>query len=209
MTPEASPPEPPAERAALAGVTGRPLKRRRSWRWPAIALVLAAAAAGAAIWGWSMREERDALEDRVTQARRVIDGLSADLALRDSLAAAQPTAEELAPILAAPDLVDVPLPGLPPARGRLLGSDAGALLVTAGLSALPPERTYRLWRIDFTGAEPIAELGRAPRGFLLARFSDIVFLEGATEVGIAPGPADPDSVAAPPATFTLRGAVPR
>lgn len=209
--PTDTPSDPSGERAALTSVTGRPLDRdRRSWAWPAVALVLAAAAIGAAAWGWSTREERAELEQRLFEASAVIDGMTVDLAAADSLLEARPTAEELAPILAASNAVEVELSGAPPARGRLLGSDAGALLTAAGLPPLPAERTYRLWRLGPTGAEPIAELGRAPDGFLMARFLRADFVEGATELGVAASSATGESPAGdPPDAYTLRGAVPR
>ncbi len=184
--PEASPRAGPDERAALAAVTSRPLPPDRGRVWLVAAVLLAAIGVGAVAWALYARHEGDRTAAALRAAEARADSLATVVAHRESALAARPRIDELAPLLAAPDLTVTLLAGSDPSvSGRLLASDArGALLVASGLPALPEERVYRLWRQGRTGTEAITDLGRAPDGHLFARFSSTDFLEGARALTI-------------------------
>jgi hypothetical protein len=173
----------PAERAALTEVTGRPLRRKRPRAPWAVAVILLLGVAAAVAWALTLRDENLTLESRRAAEARTVDSLRSVLATRDSVAEARPAIGELAPALAADDLVAVELSGESDARGRLLATaEAGAILVAREVPPLPPGLEYRLWRSGPTGLDGVTGLGGAHDGFLFAVFSDVEFLLEATGV---------------------------
>jgi len=198
-----------AERAALAAVTARSIRRRRSSSrgWPLIALALLILLAGALAWALTLRAERSGIERERRAAAAAIDSLAAEVAARDSLDRARPGATDLAPILASPDLTAVELAGASGARGRLLAAGDGALLVAEDLPPLSDEGSYHLWTRTPGGVTAhVTPLGSAPGGYLLARFSDATFLRGARGVLVTAetGPAGESPIGA----TMLQGIVP-
>jgi len=174
-----------AERAALAAVTARPIRRRRSGSRaaPLIALVAGLAFAAALAWALVLRSERSGIERERRAATATTDSLAGEIAARDSLDSARPGATDLSPILASPDLVSLDLTGVSGARGRLLAAADGALLVAEEMPPLSEEGSYHLWTRTPGGlAAHVAALGPAAGGYLLARFSDATFLRGADGV---------------------------
>ena len=182
-----------AERAALAAVTARPIRRRRSSRgWPLIAALLGILFLAALAWALVLRSERPGIERGRLAAAATADSLTAEIAARDSLESARPGATDLSPILASPDLTAVELTGATGARGRLLAAQDGALLVAEEMPPLSEEGSYHLWtRTPGDLAVHVAALGPAAGGYLLARFSDATFLRGADGVLVSAetGPA--------------------
>ncbi|MDX1624232.1 MAG: anti-sigma factor [Gemmatimonadota bacterium] len=168
----------PAERADLAGITGRPLRSERPWRWIAASVLLTLALIGAVAFALRERGLHTEAEERREAATRRGDSLAALVTARDSALDARPRPAEIVPLVAASDLTTVSLSG-PQGSGRVLGSDAGAILAAEGLPSLDPGGSYRLWSVGPEGPVPVASLGRAPEGRLLAIFGDAGFLAGA------------------------------
>lgn len=198
-----------AERAALAAVTARPIRRRRaSGRgWPLVALISGLLFVAALSWALTMRSERSRSERERQRAAATADSLAAELATRDSLDVARPGATDLAPILASPDLTALELTGASGALGRLLAAGDGALLVAEDMPPLSEDGSYHLWTRTPGGiAAHVTALGSAPGGYLLARFSDATFLRGADGILITAesGPAG----AYPVGATMLQGLVP-
>jgi hypothetical protein len=183
----------PGERAALAAVTATP-SLRAPWMWVGLCLALLAVAGAALGWALDQRERASGATARAAELERRADSLAAALEQSRAALAGQPPGDQLAPLLAAADQVVVPLAGAQGAEGRILASEGrGAVLVASGLAALPDGGTYQLWRRTGAVTEPVAALGNAPRGFLLALFSDAAFLDGAESVLVSaePGPGRP------------------
>lgn len=181
----------PAERADLTGVTGRPLRSERPLGWIAAVAALTLALAAAIGYALSVRGGRtDLVTERETATARA-ESLAAVVATRDSALATIPRAAEIAPVLAAPDAVVTPLSG-PGGSGRLLAADVGALFAARELPPLDTGGSYTLWRVGPAGVEPIAPLGRAPDGLLLAIFGDAAFLEGAGAIRVT-AETDPEA----------------
>lgn len=183
-----------AERAALAAVTARPIRRRRSASrgWPLIAALLGILFVAALAWALILRSERSGIERERQGFTATVDSLAREIAARDSLDSARPGATDLSPILASPDLTAVELTGATGARGRLLAAEDGALLVAEEMPPLSEEGSYHLWtRTPGDLAVHVAALGPAAGGYLLARFSDASFLRGADGVLVSAetGPA--------------------
>lgn len=183
-----------AERAALAAVTARPIRRRRSSRgWPLIAALLGALLVAALAWALVLRSERSGIERERLASTATVDSLAREIATRDSLDSARPGATDLSPILASPDLTAIDLTGASGARGRLLAAADGALLVAEEMPPLSEEEgSYHLWTRTPGGlAAHVTALGPAAGGYLLARFSDATFLRGADGVLVSAetGPA--------------------
>ena len=198
-----------AERAALAAVTARPIRRRRSSSrgWPLIAILAGLLFVGALAWALTLRAERSRFERERSAAVAVADSLARQGAQRDSLESARPGATDLAPIMASPDLTAVDLTGVTGGRGRLFAAEDGALLVVEEIPPLSEEGGYHLWTRTPGGmAAHVTTLGPAPAGYLLARFSDATFLRGASGVLITAetGPAG----AFPRGAVLLQGLVP-
>lgn len=198
-----------AERAALAAVTARPIRRRRTSArgWPLFALLLGLLFLGAIAWALTLRSERSALDRERLASTAAVDSLTAELAGRDSLDAARPGATDLAPILASPDLATIDLTGATGARGRLIAADDGALLVAEEMPPLSEDGGYHLWTRSPGGvAGHVTSLGSAPGGYLLARFSDATFLRGAGGIVVTAesGPAGES----PGGAIMLQGFVP-
>ena len=198
-----------AERAALAAVTARPIRRRRSGfrGWPVIALLAGLLFLAALAWALVLRSERPAIERERRAAATTADSLAAELAARASLDSARPGATDLSPILASPNLAAVDLIGATGARGRLLAAADGALLVAEEMPPLSEEGSYHLWTRTPGGlAAHVAALGPAASGYLLARFSDATFLRGADGILVTAetGPAGDFPVGA----TMLQGSVP-
>lgn len=198
-----------AERAALAAVTARPIRRRRSSSrgWPLIALLAGLLFAGALAWALTLRAERSRFERERRTADATADSLAAEIAARDSLETARPGATDLAPILASPDLTAIELTGAAGGRGRLLAALDGALLVAEEIPPLSEDGGYHLWTRTPGGmAAHVSPLGSASGGYILARFSDATFLRGASGVLISAesGPAG----AFPAGAVLLQGSVP-
>lgn len=170
--------ETPSERAALAAVTAGPA-RRAPLGWVLLSGLLLVGLAAVVVWGLGQRSRAEELAGRVGALDRAADSAAATAAAARAALAAQPPADDVAPLLAATDLVVVPLAGTGGAEGRILAGAGGALLVASGLPALPEGGTYQLWRRTGAVTEPVAALGDAPAGYLLALFSDRAFLEGA------------------------------
>jgi hypothetical protein len=198
-----------AERAALAAVTARPIRRRRSSSrgWPLIAILAGLLFVGALAWALTLRAERSRFARERGAATAVADSLSREIAQRDSLETARPGATDLAPIMASPDLTAIDLTGATGGRGRLFAANDGALLVAEEIPPLSEEGGYQLWTRTAGGmAAHVTALGTAPAGYLLARFSDATFLRGASGVLITAetGPAG----AFPRGAVLLQGPVP-
>ena len=171
-----------AERAALAAVTARPIRRRRSSSrgWPLIAILAGILFVAALAWALTLRSERSRFETEQRASAATVDSLAAELVARDSLDSARPGATDLAPILASADLTPLELTGASGARGRLLAAEDGALLVAEDMPPLSEEGSYHLWTRTPGGVMAhVTSLGSAPGGYLLARFSDATFLRGA------------------------------
>lgn len=174
----------PAEREALAGVVATP-SAPRPWRaagWVA-GVVLALLAVGAALWALSVQRHNDNLQAALAAAAAHGDSLRAAIAARDAVERARPSLEILTALLAAPDVTPIALPGSGPGHGRLYLGPAHALLVAEDLPPLPERDDYRLWRLGPGGPEPVAALGRAPEGRLLALLP-IGVLDGAGGVRV-------------------------
>lgn len=198
-----------AERAALAAVTARPIRRRRSGArgWPLLALFLGLLFLGALAWALTLRSERSSFERERLASTAAMDSLASALAARDSLDAARPGATDLAPILASTELASIDLTGATGARGRLMAADDGALLVAEEMPPLSEEGGYHLWTRTPGGvAGHVTSLGSAPGGYVLARFSDATFLRGAGGIVITAesGPAGESPLGA----IMLQGFVP-
>lgn len=198
-----------AERAALAAVTARPIRRRRSSSrgWPLIAMLAGLLFVGALAWALTLRAERSRFERERAAATSVADSLSREIAGRDSLETARPGATDLAPILASTELTAIELAGATGSRGRLFAVLDGALFVAEEIPPLSEEGAYHLWTRTPGGmAAHVSALGSAPGGYLLARFSDAAFLRGADGVLVTAenGPAD----AFPRGAVLLQGAIP-
>lgn len=189
----------PTERADLAAVTSAPLPSERPRPWIALAILLALLLAGALGWALWLQSRRGAAEEERRAASRRADSLALRLTASEEALAGLPRTEELAPVLAATELVGVPLTGGGGAEGRIfLAGETGALLVARGLPALEEGAAYRLWRIGAAGAEPVATLGDAPHGFLFIVFSNAGFLENGDRLQVtaesdpeSPGPSGP------------------
>ena len=198
-----------AERAALAAVTARPIRRRRSSSrgWPLIAFLAGLLFVAALVWALTLRSERSRYQRERSAAVAAEDSLAREIAARDSLEMARPGATDLAPILASPDLSAIDMTGASGGRGRLLAAQDGALLVVEEIPPLSEEGGYHLWTRTPGGmAAHVTELGSAPAGYLLARFSDATFLRGAGGVLLTAetGPAG----AFPRGAVLLQGSVP-
>lgn len=198
-----------AERAALAAVTARPIRRRRSSArgWLVIALILLVLFVAALAWALTLQAERSGFEDERRAAAGTVDSLAAVIAARDSLEQARPGATDLVPVIASSDLVAVELTGASGAHGRLLFTPEGALLVAADLPPLSDEGSYHLWtRTPGWAISYVTAVGSAPGGYLLARFSDATFLQGAGGIFISAetGPAG----VAPTGATMLQGLIP-
>jgi hypothetical protein len=198
-----------AERAALAAVTARPIRRRRSASrgWPLIAVLAGVLFVAALAWALVLRSERSGFELERRASAAAVDSLAREIAARDSLDSARPGATDLSPILASPDLTAVDLTGATGARGRLLAAEDGALLVAEDMPPLSEEGSYHLWTRTPGGvAAHVASLGSAAGGYLLARFSDATFLRGAAGVLVTAetGPAGES----PAGATMLQGFVP-
>jgi hypothetical protein len=198
-----------AERAALAAVTARPIRRRRSTSrgWPLIAILAGLLFVGALAWALTLRAERSRVERDRSAAGAVADSLAREIAARDSLETARPGATDLAPILASSDLTGIDLTGVADGRGRLFAAGDGALLVVEEIPPLSEEGGYHLWTRTPGGmAAHVTALGPAAGGYLLARFSDATFLRGASGVMVTAetGPAG----AFPAGAVLLQGSVP-
>ncbi|HEU4463828.1 MAG TPA: hypothetical protein VFS53_02170 [Gemmatimonadota bacterium] len=182
-----------AERAALAAVTARPIRRRRSSRgWPLVAVLAGILFVAALAWALVLRSERSGFERERHASEAAVDSLAREIAARDSLDSARPGATDLSPILASPDLAAIDLTGASGARGRLLAAADGALLVAEEMPPLSEEGSYHLWTRTPGGlAAHVTALGPAAGGYLLARFSDATFLRGADGVLVSAetGPA--------------------
>jgi hypothetical protein len=198
-----------AERAALAAVTARPLRRRRSRGrgWVIAALLFLVLFAAALAWALTLQAERSGFDQERQAAAATVDSLVAEIAARDSLESAGPGATEFTPVIAAPDLATVDLSGSSGAHGRLLASGEGALLVAENLPPLSEDGSYHLWtRTPAWAISYVIALGPASGGYLLARFSDSAFLLGAAGVFIT---AETGPVGVEPAGATmLQGVVP-
>lgn len=198
-----------AERAALAAVTARPIRRRRSSPrgWPVIALVLLILFVATLAWALTLLTERSGVARERKAAAATIDSLTAEVAARDSLESAGPGPADFAPIIASLDLGAVELTGSSGAHGRLLSSEDGALLVVEDLPPLFQEGGYHLWtRTPGWAISYVTALGTAPGGYLMARFSDSAFLEGSGGVFIT---AETGPVGESPGGATmLQGLVP-
>lgn len=194
----------PTERADLAAVTGRPIDTPRRWPWVVALVTLAAIAVGAAAWALQLQSELD--ETRAARARTaaLADTLQAAVAERDTALASVPNVADLAPLLADPALVIVPLQGEGETTGRLLASlgGRGAILVVTGLSA--EGGPYRLVKEGPEGPEVVAELGIAPAGFLFSLFSTGGFVDDARTLRVVTPAAD----ATTPDQTVLEGRVP-
>lgn len=198
-----------AERAALAAVTARPIRRRRSSSrgWPLIAVLGGLLFLGALAWALTLRAERSRYERERTAATAAADSLANEIATRDSLETARPGATDLAPIMASPDLTAIDLAGATGGRGRLFASGDGALLVVEEIPPLSEEGGYHLWTRTPGGlAAHVTSLGSAPGGYLLARFSDATFLRGTSGILVTAesGPAG----VFPAGAVLLQGPVP-
>ena len=198
-----------AERAALAAVTARPIRRHRSSSkgWPLIALLAGSLFVAALAWALTLRSERSGFERERLASAAAIDSLAREIAARDSLDSARPGATDLAPILGSPDLTAIDLTGATGARGRLLAAGDGALLVAEEMPPLSEEGSYHLWTRTPGGvAAHVTSLGSASGGYLLARFSDATFLRGARGILVTAesGPAGESPVGA----TMLQGLVP-
>ncbi|HUF89566.1 MAG TPA: anti-sigma factor [Gemmatimonadota bacterium] len=198
-----------AERAALAAVTARPIRRRRprARGWPLIALALLVLFVGALAWALTLQAERSGFDRERRTSAAALDSLAAEVAARDSLERARPGATDLAPIIASPDLAAVDLSGASGAYGRLLTTQDGALLVAEDLPPLSEDGSYHLWtRTPNWAVSHVTSLGSAPGGYLLARFSDATFLEGARGIFVTAetGPAGET----PAGATMLQGLVP-
>lgn len=198
-----------AERAALAAVTARPIRRRRSSSrgWPLIAILAGLLFVGALAWALTLRAERAGFERERRAAAAAADSLGREIAARDSLETARPGATDLAPIMASPDLTAIDLAGATGGRGRLFTSADGALLVAEEIPPLSEEGGYHLWTRTPGGvAAHVTALGSASGGYLLARFSDATFLRGTRGILITAesGPAD----VSPAGAILLQGLVP-
>jgi hypothetical protein len=198
-----------AERAALAAVTARPIRRRRasSRGWPLIAILAGLLFLGALAWALTLRAERSRFERERTASVAAADSLAREIAARDSLDMARPGATDLAPVLASTELTAIDLTGAAGGRGRLLAALDGALLVAEEIPPLSEEGAYHLWTRTPGGlASHVTSLGSAPSGYLLARFSDATFLRGAGGVLVTAetGPAG----AFPQGAVLLQGSVP-
>ena len=198
-----------AERAALAAVTARPIRRRRSSSrgWPLIAILAGLLFVGALAWALTVRAERSRFERERSAAVAAADSLAREIKARDSLETSRPGATDLAPILASPDLSAIDLTGATGGRGRLFAAADGALLVVEEIPPLSEEGGYHLWTRTPGGmAAHVTALGSASAGYLLARFSDATFLRGAGGVLITAetGPAG----AFPRGAVLLQGSVP-
>jgi hypothetical protein len=198
-----------AERAALAAVTARPIRRRRSSSrgWPLLAILAGLLFVGALTWALVLRSERSRFERERRAATVAADSLAREISARDSLESARPGASDLAPILASSDLTAVDLSGATGGRGRLLAAGDGALLVVEEIPPLSEEGGYHLWTRTPGGvAAHVTSLGSAPGGYLLARFSDATFLRGTRGILITAesGPAG----VSPAGAILLQGFVP-
>ena len=199
-----------AERAALAAVTARPIRRRRSSSrgWPLIAILAGLLFVGALAWALTLRAERSRFERERSAAVAVADSLAQEIAQRDSLETARPGATDLAPILASTDLTAIDLAGATGGAGRLLrGRWTERCSWPRRFRRCPKRAAYHLWTRTPGGmAAHVTALGSAPGGYLLARFSDATFLRGADGVLITAenGPAD----AFPRGAVLLQGPVP-
>jgi len=198
-----------AERAALAAVTARPIRRRRSSSrgWPLVAILAGLLFVGALAWALTLRAERSRFVRERSAAVATADSLARELAARDSLETARPGATDLAPILASSDLTAIDLAGATGGRGRLLAALDGALLVAEEIPPLSEDGGYHLWTRTPGGmAAHVSPLGSAPGGYLLARFSDATFLRGTSGILISAesGPAG----AFPAGAVLLQGTVP-
>lgn len=168
----------PAEREALAAVTESPLRREIPTGWLAAVAVLAVLLLAALAWGLHERGRAAELEAARRAAAARADSLASLATARDSLVAARPSMDELLPVLAAPDLVNLPLSGEGGAAGQFLASGEGVLITARGLLPLSEGLTYQLWREGPTGPAAIARLGSAPGGRLLSILPDAGSLDG-------------------------------
>ena len=194
----------PTERADLAAVTGRPIDTPRKWPWVVAVVVLTLIAAGAAAWALQLRSQLDQARAEGVRTAARADTLRAAVAERDTAIASITDVTEIAPLLADPALVVVPLEGEGETAGRLLASPGGrgAILVVTGLPT--DGGPYRLVKVGPEGEEVVAELGIAPAGFLVSIFPSAGFVEEARSFRLSAPSAD----ATAPDTTLLEGRVP-
>ncbi len=183
-----------AERRALAAVTAPSSDRAhaRRWKWAAAGAGLVALAAIA----FAVRENQ-----RVTELAAVgaaadarADSLAAQLVVRDSLLTVAAKTDELLTVLAAPDRHEVPLFGQEPARGRLIASQGRAVITAAGLASLSGDSTYAFWLENDLGFHPLADLGNALDGRVLAGLPSDSFLVGWAALLVTVERKPPDSL---------------
>jgi hypothetical protein len=186
----------PQEREALTAVTARPVGSPSPGPWIALAIAFAVASAGAVAWALSERSRAEEAAARNAASAREVAVLRSTVERSQAALARTPPVGDVVSLLAAPDLVIVPLAGSSGASGRILAVEGqGALFVAQGLPSLAAGGTYQLWRRRGEVTEPSVPLGNAPRGCLVSRFSDESFLIGAETLIVT---AEVDSAALVP-----------
>jgi hypothetical protein len=194
-----------AERRALAAVTARPSARAhaRVWKWAAAGAGLVALAAIAFAVRENQRNTELAAVGAAADARA--DSLAAQLVVRDSLLVVAARTDELLTVLAAPDRHELPLFGQEPARGRLIASQGRAVITAAGLASLSADSTYVFWLENDLGFQPLADLGNALDGRVLAGLPSDSFLVGWAALLVTVERKPPDSLPRGEALLEYRG----
>jgi anti-sigma-K factor RskA len=150
VTPFASRP-----RQAAATTRVRPVSRAALWAGWTSAAATALLAAGAALYASDLRLQLRDAQGRLSVAVARLQETQAQLTTARADAAGVRTSLAL---LTSPDVLDLRLNGLTPARqarGRaLMSRTRGLLFAASNLPPLPPARVYQLWYL--TGGAPVS-----------------------------------------------------